>query len=59
MLQLLTVIEAYTLLRISKWKLYDLIRTKLLDSIQIGRRRFVPMDALRDYVQQSRQRAYA
>lgn len=48
---LLTVREAYLRLRISKWKLYDLIRSRLLESVQIGRRRFVPADALRTYVQ--------
>jgi excisionase family DNA binding protein len=47
---LLTVREAYLRLRISKWKLYDLIRSRRLASIQIGRRRFVPVDALRAYV---------
>ncbi|HEV3170371.1 MAG TPA: helix-turn-helix domain-containing protein [Actinocrinis sp.] len=52
---LLTVREAYLRLRISKWKLYDLIRTRRLSSIQIGRRRFVPVDALRAYVQQRSQ----
>lgn len=49
---LLTVREAYLRLRISKWKLYDLIRTRLLGSVRIGRRRFIPADRLRDYVQQ-------
>ncbi|WP_200300818.1 helix-turn-helix domain-containing protein [Streptomyces adelaidensis] len=48
---LLTVREAYLRLRISKWKLYDLIRSRLLESVQIGRRRFIPADALRTYVQ--------
>ncbi|WP_430478122.1 helix-turn-helix domain-containing protein [Streptomyces sp. P11-1] len=53
---LLTVREAYLRLRISKWKLYDLIRNRLLESVQIGRRRFIPADRLRAYVQQLQQR---
>ncbi|MGW0495780.1 helix-turn-helix domain-containing protein [Streptomyces sp. NPDC003007] len=48
--QLLTVTEARQRLRISKWKLYDLIRSNKLKSVQIGRRRFIPVDALRQYV---------
>ncbi|MEU8628972.1 helix-turn-helix domain-containing protein [Streptomyces sp. NPDC048669] len=48
---LLTVREAYMRLRISKWKLYDLFRQRLLESVQIGKRRFVTPDALRAYVQ--------
>ncbi|MFF2534474.1 helix-turn-helix domain-containing protein [Streptomyces cyaneofuscatus] len=54
--ELLTVREAYLRLRISKWKLYDLIRTRLLGSVRIGRRRFIPADRLRAYVQQLQQR---
>jgi excisionase family DNA binding protein len=49
---LLTVREAYLRLRISKWKLYDLIRSRKLVTIQIGRRRLVPVDAVRVYIQQ-------
>jgi excisionase family DNA binding protein len=56
---LLTVREAYLRLRISKWKLYDLIRSHHLPSIQIGRRRFVPVDALRAYVQRLTQEPLA
>lgn len=54
--QLLTVREAHTLLRISKWKLYDLIRKNLLDSVRIGRRRLIPVDSYRAYVERLRQR---
>ena len=43
---LLTVKEASATLRISRWKLYDLIRSGRIDTIRIGRRRFVPVDAL-------------
>lgn len=48
--QLLTVMETRHRLRISKSKLYDLIRSQQLKSVQIGRRRFIPVDALRQYV---------
>ncbi|MCX4742792.1 excisionase family DNA-binding protein [Streptomyces antibioticus] len=54
--ELLTVREAYKRLRISKWKLYDLIRSNLLGSVQIGRRRLIPIEAIRSYVQQLQQR---
>lgn len=54
--ELLTVREAYVRLRISKWKLYDLIRSRLLNSIRIGRRRFIPTDAVRSYIQGLQQR---
>lgn len=43
--------ETYLRLRISKWKLYDLFRRRLLDSVQIGKRRFVTPAALRSYIQ--------
>ncbi|WP_411112932.1 helix-turn-helix domain-containing protein [Streptomyces sp. 029-5] len=49
---LLTVREAARKLRISKWKLYDLIRRRLLQTIQIGRRRLVPVEAIDAYIQQ-------
>lgn len=49
---LLTVREAYLRLRISKWKLYDLIRSRKLATIQIGRRRLIPVDAVRVCIQQ-------
>lgn len=49
--QLLTVTEARTRLRISKWKLYDLMNRLQLGYVHIGRRRFIPVDALRQYVQ--------
>lgn len=54
--ELLTVREAYLRLRISKWKLYDLIRSHLLESVQIGRRRLIPVEAFRAYVQRLQQR---
>jgi excisionase family DNA binding protein len=40
--RLLTVSEACTRLRISKWTLYELIRKRQLETIRIGRRRLIP-----------------
>lgn len=48
--QLLTVLEARQRLRISKWKLYDLMNRRLLGYVHIGKRRFIPVDALRQYI---------
>lgn len=47
---LLTVPEAMAELRISRWMLYNLIRTGRLDTVTIGRRRLIPRQALSDYV---------
>ena len=56
---LLTVREAYLRLRISKWKLYDLLRSRVLISVQIGRRRFIPVEALRTYLQRISRESFA
>ncbi|MFE4370418.1 helix-turn-helix domain-containing protein [Streptomyces sp. NPDC056835] len=50
--ELLTVREAAEKLRISKWKLYELIRSRKLDTIQIGRRRLVPAKAIEKLLDQ-------
>ncbi len=42
----LTVTEACEVLRISRWSLYQLIRSRQLDSYTIGRRRFISETAL-------------
>jgi excisionase family DNA binding protein len=47
---LLTVPEAAARLRISKWMLYNLIRSRRLRTIKIGDRRLVPVAALRDFL---------
>jgi excisionase family DNA binding protein len=52
---LLTTKEASSALRISRWKLYDLIRRRKIDTIQIGRRRLVPADALVKLVDELRE----
>ncbi|WP_060880187.1 MULTISPECIES: helix-turn-helix domain-containing protein [Streptomyces] len=57
--QLLTVLEARQRLRISKWKLYDLMNRRLLEYVHIGSRRFIPVDALRKYVNQIWRESFA
>jgi excisionase family DNA binding protein len=48
--ELLTVAEAAARLRISKWMLYNLIRSRRLRSVKIGDRRLIPVPALRDFL---------
>jgi excisionase family DNA binding protein len=43
---LLTVTEACVVLRVSRWSLYQLIRSRQLATVQIGRRRLIPRVAL-------------
>ncbi|MBE3010872.1 helix-turn-helix domain-containing protein [Microbispora sp. NEAU-D428] len=43
---LLTVDEAAARLRVSRWTLYNLIRSNELRTVKIRRRRFVPVYAL-------------
>ena len=45
-LMLLTIDEAAASLRVSRWSVYNLIRSGQLHTIKIGRRRLVPLDAL-------------
>nr|WP_272922991.1 helix-turn-helix domain-containing protein [Streptomyces sp. SID5469] len=49
--QALTVPEVMTALRLSRSKVYDLIRSKQLPSYTSGRARRVPVDAVRHYMQ--------
>ncbi|MCX4845774.1 helix-turn-helix domain-containing protein [Streptomyces sp. NPDC048430] len=49
--ELLTVPEAMARLKIGRSALYDLIRTRNLASLTIGRARRIPAHALADYVQ--------
>ncbi|MFF5264357.1 helix-turn-helix domain-containing protein [Actinomadura viridis] len=46
----LTVDEAAERLRVSRWTLYNLIRSNQLRTIKIGRRRLVPVNALAEYL---------
>lgn len=48
--QLLTVRETYERLRISKWKLYDLIHTHKVEAIKIGRRTLIPLRSVETYI---------
>ncbi|MCP2340397.1 helix-turn-helix domain-containing protein [Actinomadura rupiterrae] len=43
--------EAAEQLRVSRWTLYNLIRSNELRTVKIGRRRLVPVEALADYVE--------
>ncbi|SEG92177.1 DNA binding domain-containing protein, excisionase family [Thermomonospora echinospora] len=46
----LTVDETAALLKISRWKLYDLLRNGELASFHLGRRRLIPRTAIDDLV---------
>jgi len=46
----LTVAEVATKLRISRWKVYELIRSRELASFLVGRCRRVPASAVTDMV---------
>ncbi len=47
---LYTVEEAAELLTISRWKVFDLIRTRELRSVKIGGLRRVPRSAIEEYI---------
>ncbi|WP_432158625.1 MULTISPECIES: helix-turn-helix domain-containing protein [unclassified Streptomyces] len=49
--QALTVAEVVVALRLSRSKVYDLIRSKQLPSYTSGRARRIPVDAVRRYMQ--------
>ncbi|MFJ4121535.1 helix-turn-helix domain-containing protein [[Kitasatospora] papulosa] len=49
--EVLTVPEVMRALRLSRFKVYDLIRSRELASIKIGRCRRVPADALRTFIE--------
>ncbi|MEU6296848.1 helix-turn-helix domain-containing protein [Streptomyces erythrochromogenes] len=49
--ELLTVPEAMARLKIGRSALYDLLRTRRLASLTIGRARRIPAHALADYIQ--------
>jgi excisionase family DNA binding protein len=54
---LFTIDEAAARLRVSRWTLYNLIRSGQLHTIKIGRRRLVPPAALDGCVEQFRKDA--
>lgn len=49
--EVLTVPEVMQALRLSRFKVYDLIRSNQLQSIKIGRSRRVPANALQTFIQ--------
>ena len=48
---LLTVDEAAEYLRVSRWTIYNLIRSNQLRTVKIGRRRLVTLAALAECVE--------
>jgi excisionase family DNA binding protein len=48
--ELLTVPEVMARLKVGRSTVYDLIRSRRLTSITIGRARRVPADAVRDFI---------
>jgi excisionase family DNA binding protein len=48
--ELLTVPEVMAKLRLGRSTVYDLIRSRRLVSITVGRSRRIPADALRDFI---------
>ena len=46
---MLTVKEVCETLKISKWMVYELMRSEQLTSVTIGRRRLVPRHSLKEY----------
>jgi excisionase family DNA binding protein len=55
--QALTVPEVMSALRMSRFKVYDLIRSGALPSYTEGRSRRIPAEALRTYIQSKLQEA--
>jgi excisionase family DNA binding protein len=56
-LMLLTIDEAAASLRVSRWSVYNLIRSGHLRTIRIGRRRLVPMNALTECLERLKEMA--
>lgn len=48
---MLTIQEACTALRVSKWTIYQLIRSRQLATIKIGSRRVVPLAAIQALIE--------
>ena len=56
-MMLLTIDEAAARLRVSRWSVYNLIRSGQLRTIRIGRRRLVPLDALTECLERLKEMA--
>lgn len=52
---LLTVPEASQRLKTSQWTIYKLLRERQLESIKIGARRLIPLDALEAFIDARRE----
>jgi len=52
---LLTISEATEQLRISRWTIYQLIRTKELRTLTIASRRFIASDDLANFINQRKE----
>lgn len=52
---LMTIQEASDALQISRWQLYKLINQRRLNTVKIGRRRFILPDDLHAFVTELRQ----
>ncbi|MEU6115065.1 excisionase [Streptomyces sp. Ru73] len=48
--ELLTVPEVMTRLKLGRSTIYDLIRSRRLVSIKVGRARRIPLSSLRDFI---------
>ncbi|MYX32267.1 MULTISPECIES: helix-turn-helix domain-containing protein [unclassified Streptomyces] len=57
--ELLTVPEVMARLKLGRSTVYDLIRSRRLVSITIGRARRIPADALRDFIAHETEEAAA
>lgn len=55
--RLLRVPEVMSLLGLSRWQVYNLIRSGELESVKVGRSRRVPVAALDEFVAQLREEA--
>ncbi|MFE6554009.1 helix-turn-helix domain-containing protein [Streptomyces sp. NPDC057746] len=55
--ELLTVPEVMARLKLGRSKVYDLIRSRRLVSITIGRARRIPADAVRDFIEREMEEA--
>ncbi|MBB6346092.1 excisionase family DNA binding protein [Nonomuraea muscovyensis] len=55
--RLLRVPEVMALLGLSRWQVYNLIRSGELESVKVGRSRRVPVAALDEFVAQLREEA--
>lgn len=58
LLKLLTVSEAAQELRVSRWMIYELIRTKQLKTLTIATRRLIATDDLESFIIKCKEQQY-